>query len=98
MTISKPGTGQPDRREAGFVPFSDAASVRTIGTLSFENGTQAIAVHGSLDVTRDEAGLGHARALKRIVDAVVAALEADELPEAVAEADAAPARVRNPFA
>lgn len=98
MTTSKTGTDQPDRREAGFVPFSDAASVRTIGTLSFENGTGAIAVHGSLDVTRDEAGLSHARALKRIVDAIVAALEGGELPEAVAEADMAPAPVTNPFA
>lgn len=88
------------RREndPGFAPFADDAAVRSIGTLTFENGTARIAVHGSLDLPRDREGLERARLLKRTVDAVVAVLEAAELPERVAEAEGAPVTVRNPFA
>jgi len=35
----------PDR----FEPFADDASVRSIGSLSIENGTDQIALHGSLE-------------------------------------------------
>ena len=42
---------------AAFAPFADAAGVRTIGALSFENGTDRIAMHGTLDLTRDRTGL-----------------------------------------
>ncbi|MDP4026508.1 hypothetical protein Q8W71_28225 [Methylobacterium sp. NEAU 140] len=87
----------PDRD--GFTPFADDAAVRSVGALSFENGTERIAVHGSLDITRDRSGLAQARLLKRTLDAVVTALEAADLPEAVADApDAPPRTVRNPFA
>lgn len=82
----------------GFVPFADASTVRTVGALSFENGPDAISLHGSLDLTRDRAGLAHARAVKATLDAIVEALAGAELPEAVADAEAAPARVKNPFA
>jgi hypothetical protein len=93
--LRRASTGKP----GSFEPFADEASVRTIGTLSFENGTDRIALHGSLDLTRDKAGLAQARLLKQTLDAIVAALEADELPEAVAEAgDVAPTSVPNPFA
>ncbi|MBE7202437.1 MAG: hypothetical protein INR70_32195 [Parafilimonas terrae] len=89
-STEKPGT---------FEPFADAAGVRTIGALCFENGTDRIALHGSLDLTRDRTGLAQARLLKQTLDAIVAALEAGDLPEAVAEAgDAAPTSVPNPFA
>jgi hypothetical protein len=43
------------------------------------------ALHGSLDLTRDQAGLKRARALKSLLDAVVATLEAEDLPDAVPE-------------
>lgn len=92
----------PDDRKAppdGFTPFADEAGVRSVGALSFENGTDRIAVHGSLDITRDEAGLDRARQLKRTLDAIVKALEAADLPEAITQApDVAPKSVRNPFA
>ena len=96
MTTSD--TGESGRSDAGFAPFADVSSVRTIGALSFENGAQAITLHGSLDLTRDAAGLARARALKRTVDAIVAALEAAELPEVVAMTETAPTLVKNPFA
>ncbi|SFJ77331.1 hypothetical protein [Methylobacterium brachiatum] len=93
---------KPSRRKAkadAFEPFADDAAVRNIGALSFENGTDRIALHGSLDLTRDKAGLAQARLLQATLDAIVKALEAGDLPEAVADApDAAPRSVANPFA
>ncbi|MDP4006651.1 hypothetical protein [Methylobacterium sp. NEAU K] len=86
-------------KSAGFEPFVDDASVRNIGALCFENGTDRIALHGSLDITRDKAGLGQARLLKVTLDAIVKALEGGDLPETVDETpDEAPKSVRNPFA
>ena len=82
-----------------FEPFADDAGARTIGGLSLENGTTRIALHGSLDITRDQAGLAQARLLKETFEAIVRALEAGDLPEQVAEApEAAPKTVKNPFA
>ena len=81
-----------------FEPFADEASVHTIGGLSFENGRARIALHGSLEIPRDRAGLALARDLKRAADAVHAALESADLPDRAAEpAQPAPTRVRNPF-
>ena len=87
-----------DRAEASFPPFADDAAVRTIGGLSFENGTERIAIHGALDLTRDRAGLAHAQALARLVQSIVDSLAAQTLSETV-DAAARPSRtVANPFA
>jgi hypothetical protein len=84
---------QPD-----FHPFADDAAVRTVGDLSVENGTGRIVLHGSVELTRDRAGLERARALKRTLDAIVRALAAEKLPETAAEAPVPAGRTRNPFA
>ncbi len=69
----------------------------SIAKLMVENGTDRIALYGSLDLTRDRQGLPHARALKAILDQAVQVLEAQEdLPEAVPAATA-PRTVANPF-
>lgn len=82
-----------------FEPFADDASVRSLGGLSIENGMDRIAVHGSLDITRDRAGLDAARKLRETFEAITRALEGQDLPEQVAEApEAAPREVKNPFA
>lgn len=82
-----------------FDPFADDAAARTVGGLSFENGTARIALHGSLDITRDKAGLAQARILLETCEAIVRALEAADLPEVIEEAEDEPPRtVRNPFA
>jgi hypothetical protein len=89
------------KKEAGFEPFADDAAVRTLGALVFENGTARIALHGTCEITRDRAGLALARDLKRTAAAIVAALEAEDLPERVAESEdpeEAAEPVRNPFA
>jgi hypothetical protein len=75
-------------------PF-DAVSVR-IGKLTIENGTGRIALHGSLNLTRDKAGLAHARALKALLDETTRILEQDpDLRETSGVTP--PDTVRNPF-
>ena len=94
---SRPEHG--DDGQDRFEPFADDATVRSVGALSFENGTDRIALHGSLDLTRDKVGLAQARRLKETFEAILKVLEAGDLPDAVADApDAAPESVRNPFA
>ncbi|GJD82105.1 hypothetical protein [Methylobacterium gregans] len=93
MTRSRHGTG--------FEPFADDAAVRTLGALTFENGSARIALHGTCEITRDKAGLALARELRRTAEAIVAALEAQDLPEQIAEPGEPDERtepVRNPFA
>ena len=80
-----------------FDPYADDAASLDIGELTLENGRDRIAVYGSLDLTRDKAGLKRARALKAVLDAVVGHLEAaHDLPDTVPEPDA-PTSVANPF-
>lgn len=87
------------RRKAdpAFVPFADDAAVRTFADLTIENGTARIAVHGSVDITRDQAGLKRARELKALFEAIVSTLDGETLPEAVAEEPEATTTVANPF-
>lgn len=78
-------------------PFADDAASVSIAELTIENGTERIALYGSLDITRDRQGLAHARALKALLDQAVQHLEADkDLPDAVPAPDA-PRTVANPF-
>lgn len=78
-------------------PYADDAASLTIGDLTLENGQDSIAIGGSLDLTRDKAGLAHARTLKAAVDAIVRALESDPaLPDKVV-APKATTEVKNPF-
>ena len=78
-------------------PFADDAVSIAIGTLTIENGTDRIALYGSLDLTRDQQGLAHAKTLKALLDQVVETLEAQkDLPHAVPAAATAKT-VSNPF-
>jgi hypothetical protein len=78
-------------------PFADEAASVAIGKLTIENGTERLALYGSLDITRDKAGLRHALALKAILDQAVAVLQADPaLPDQQPPAET-PKTVRNPF-
>lgn len=92
-----PRTTRPES-EPEFHPFADESAVRTIGGLAIENGTSRIALHGSLDLTRDVAGLERARALQSAITAIVDALAGRDLPQAVAEVAEATETVKNPFA
>lgn len=79
-------------------PFADDAASVAIDKLTIENGHDRLSLYGSLDITRDQAGLQHALALKAILDQAVQSLHADPtLPERQPPADM-PKIVRNPFA
>ena len=78
-------------------PFADDATALSIGELKVENGQDRIALYGSLDLTRDKAGLQHARELKALLDEILRVLEADKsLPASVPPPDK-PQTVKNPF-
>ena len=81
-----------------FQPFSDDNASLNIGEFTIENGTDKVALYGSLDVTHDKNGLKQAKALKAAVDAIVRALEQDKaLPDESGSAEE-PQQVKNPFA
>lgn len=78
-----------------FKPFKDEATSLTLDQMTVESRLDRIELYGSLHITRDQAGLHLARELKALLDAAVAALEKEELPEHVATKPAD--RVANPF-
>ncbi len=82
---------------AKFKPFADDAASISVGELTIENGTDRIALYGSIDLTRDNQGLAHARALMTLLDQAIQLLGADKsLPDAVPP-PAAARTVKNPF-
>lgn len=83
---------------AALSPYADDAAVLMVGGLTIENGRERIAIHGSLDLTRDRPGLQQARALHAALAAVLQALEADPALPEKAPPPAGPHAVRNPFA
>jgi len=81
-----------------FQPFSNDYASVSIGDFTVENGTDKVALYGSLDVTRDKNGLRQAKALKAAVDAIVKALEQNKgLPDESGPIEP-PQQVKNPFA
>ncbi len=81
-----------------FQPFEDDAQSVSLGELTIENGTDKVSVFGSIDVTRDKAGLKKARELKAVVDALVRTLSKDEALPEEAPPPEKPQQVKNPFA
>jgi len=78
-------------------PFADDSAATSVGDMRLENGRDRVAVYGSLDLTRDQAGLALAREMRTMLDAVIQVLEADSaLPAAVAPPKR-PGKVPNPF-
>jgi hypothetical protein len=78
-------------------PFTNESESLGIGDLTIENRMDRISIYGSIDLTRDKAGLEHARILRAVLDKVVKALEAEKnLPDRIAPPDT-PGEVANPF-
>ena len=78
-------------------PFADDAASVGVEKLTIENGTERLALYGSLDITRDKEGLRNALALKTIIDQAVEVLKADPaLPEHLPPPEKSKT-VRNPF-
>ncbi|MGA1859913.1 hypothetical protein VH569_28345 [Azospirillum sp. 11R-A] len=65
-------------------PYADDAGAMQIGELQVENGTDRVALYGSIDLTRDKQGLEHARKLRDLLAAVVKSLETEtDLPDQI---------------
>lgn len=79
-----------------FAPYQNESDCVQIGDLTVENRVDRISLYGSIDLTRDKAGLAAARKLKDIIDTTLAELEKVELPEQISLAK--PESVNNPFA
>lgn len=80
-------------------PFADDDAAASIGDLAIENGTTRVTVSGSVEFTRDQAGLERARALKQLADGLVAELENGSPPQSLTGTQtAAVDQVANPFA
>ncbi len=78
-------------------PFADDSAAVELGDLKFENGRDRIACYGSLDLTRDKAGLALAQQLQAMLAAVIQALEADaNLPDTIPPPKKR-GTVKNPF-
>ena len=78
-------------------PFANDSAAIEIGDLKLENGRDRIACYGSLDLTRDKAGLALARQLQAVLVAVVQALEGDaSLPDTIPPPKKR-GTVKNPF-
>ena len=80
-----------------FTPFADDTVSVSIGTPMIENGTDRIAVYGSVDITRDQQGLGHARALLAVALRAVQVLEGDKGLPAFLPAPNRPKTATSPF-
>ena len=82
----------------GLEPFADEATALRIDDLEVENRLDRVSLYGSVDLTRDKAGLRLARELHAVLGAVVAALEreGDALPETARTAEREDT-VKNPF-
>ncbi|PAX06376.1 hypothetical protein [Sphingomonas lenta] len=80
-------------------PFADDEGASSIGGLSIENGTAVVVISGSVEITRDQAGLERARALKELADKLVAELEAGGTAQRLTSAQPATTdEIDNPFA
>jgi hypothetical protein len=77
-------------------PYQNEEEPLAISDLTVENRVDRVSVYGSIELTRDKAGLEQAKALKEVIDAVVAALEAEKsLPNHISVKSTE--KVKNPF-
>lgn len=80
-----------------FNPFENEADVMTLaGEFTLENRLERIALYGSLDLTRDQRGLALALKLKEVIDATVAKLQAEALPDLLQSDDTGLEEIVNP--
>lgn len=83
---------------APFKAFADDSAVITAGDLQIENGTDAVVLHGQLEIRRDKAGLASARILAQALADAVRVLEATpDLPDRAAPEIDPRGSVANPF-
>jgi hypothetical protein len=80
-------------------PFDNDSQVTVIaGELTVENGTDVVTLSGSLELTKDKAGLANAKTLQALIGAVIAQMEAEtNLPEKLIRKDNLQGYTSNPF-
>ncbi len=79
-----------------FEPFADDTASIALGGLTVENGTDRIAIYGTLDLTRDKPGLAVAKELLAFLAAAIKMMETHGVPDKVAPPINTVA-VKNPF-
>lgn len=79
-----------------FMPFQNESDTFNMDKLTVENRMDRISIYGSLDITKDKAGLEHSMLLKRLIDGTIDELKRDkQLPDQISLKDAE--TVNNPF-
>jgi len=84
------------KKPASFTPFANEADVLHVGDLMIENRVDRVTLSGDVDLTADQGGLAHARRLHALLGQIVAALEAQELPDQLPPPEVK--TIDNPFA
>jgi hypothetical protein len=64
-----------------FQPYSNEPDSLSIGGMTVENQADHVSMLGSVQITRDKAGLSLALELKKVIDATVTELESADLPD-----------------
>lgn len=78
-------------------PFANESDSLGIGEITVENRMDRVEIYGSLNITRDKAGLDLARHMKQLIDSIVESLErSSDLPQHITETK--PTARKNPFA
>jgi hypothetical protein len=78
-------------------PFANESDSIGIDELTIENRFDRVSLYGSIDLTRDKAGLDHARTLRALLDRVIKTLEAEKsLPDKLPPPEKKE-EVKNPF-
>lgn len=79
-----------------FHPFANESESDQIDELNIENRLDRVAIYGSLDITKDKAGLKNAKKLSSILEQTIKALESEkDLPDHITVE--IPQDVKNPF-
>ncbi len=76
-------------------PYENEEETFQVDQLTVENRVDRVQLYGSVDLTKDKAGLERARQLQALLGKVVEALESEDLPDAVSVEK--PGTVDNPF-
>ncbi|WP_408902676.1 hypothetical protein [Methylobacterium radiotolerans] len=79
-----------------FVPFADGVAAIEIDGLKFENGTDVVALYGSVSFTRDAVGRERLMRVLAVLHRMRAVMDEGALPDAIGGGEAPPT-VANPF-
>lgn len=77
-------------------PFKNESESLDIGEATIENHENQVNIYGRLSITRDKSGLDMALTLQALMNDIVSALQAENLPDAITVI--APTKGANPFA